>query len=160
MFDWVLNVPLLGLVGNSCSFVSHAKDELFELIYFIVNPQVLFGDKPLWKIKSACDLNMVSRPLETLFKYLKFSFRFEVFISWLVFPFLYHLKKPQKTFNFLVFSGVIKCEHSQKWVHKCSSFRSSRCSWEFRNIHRKTPSLEFLFDKVAILRPATLLKGD
>ena len=47
MFDWVLNVPLLGLVGNSCSFVSHAEDELFELIYFIVNPQVLFGDNPL-----------------------------------------------------------------------------------------------------------------
>ena len=35
-----------------------------------------------------------------------------------------------------------------------------RCSQKFRNIHRKAPVLEFSFNKVADLRPATLLKSD
>ena len=34
-----------------------------------------------------------------------------------------------------------------------------RCSYNFRKIHRKTPALESLFNKVADLRPGTLLKN-
>ena len=37
-------------------------------------------------------------------------------------------------------------------------FCKKRCSWKFRKIHRKTPVPESLFNKVAGLRPATLLK--
>ena len=36
----------------------------------------------------------------------------------------------------------------------------NRCSEKFRNILRKTPVLESLFNKVVDLRPATLLKRD
>ena len=36
----------------------------------------------------------------------------------------------------------------------------SKCSYEFRNIHRKTPVLESLFSKVKDWRPATLLQRD
>ena len=34
----------------------------------------------------------------------------------------------------------------------------NRCSYKFRNIHRKTPVLESHFNKVAGLRPVILLK--
>ena len=37
-------------------------------------------------------------------------------------------------------------------------FYKKRCSYKFRKIHRKTPVPESLFNKVAALRPATLLK--
>ena len=35
-----------------------------------------------------------------------------------------------------------------------------RCSYKFRNFHRKTPVLESFLKKIAGLRPATLLKKD
>ena len=35
-----------------------------------------------------------------------------------------------------------------------------RLSEKLRNIHRKTPALESLFNKVEGFKPATLLKGD
>ena len=35
-----------------------------------------------------------------------------------------------------------------------------RCSYKFRKIHRKTPVPESLFNKVADLRPETLLKKE
>ena len=37
-------------------------------------------------------------------------------------------------------------------------FYKESCSEKFRNIHRKTPVPESLFNKVAGLRPSTLLK--
>ena len=37
-------------------------------------------------------------------------------------------------------------------------FCRNRFSYKFRKIHRKTPVPESLFNKVAVLRPATLLK--
>ena len=37
-------------------------------------------------------------------------------------------------------------------------FREKRCSWKFHKIHRKTPVPGLFFNKVAGLRPATLLK--
>ena len=36
----------------------------------------------------------------------------------------------------------------------------NKCSWKIRNIRRKTPVLESFFNKVADIRPATLLKRD
>ena len=37
-------------------------------------------------------------------------------------------------------------------------FCKKMCSWKFHKIHRKTPVPETFFNKVAGLRPATLLK--
>ena len=42
--------------------------------------------------------------------------------------------------------------------HSSGGVLWKRCSWKFRKIHRKTPVSESLFNKVAGLRPATLLK--
>ena len=38
------------------------------------------------------------------------------------------------------------------------AFGKKMCSWEFHKIHRKTPVLDTFFNKLAGLRPATLLK--
>ena len=38
------------------------------------------------------------------------------------------------------------------------AFYKKMCSWKFHKIHRKTPVPEAFFNKVAGLRPATLLK--
>ena len=38
------------------------------------------------------------------------------------------------------------------------AFCKKMCSWKFHKIHRKTPVPETFFNKVAGLRPATLLK--
>ena len=38
------------------------------------------------------------------------------------------------------------------------AFCKKMCSWKFHKIHRKTPVPEAFFNKVAGLRPATLLK--
>ena len=40
------------------------------------------------------------------------------------------------------------------------AFCKKMCSWKFQKIHRKTPVPETFFDKVAGLKPATLLKRD
>ena len=38
------------------------------------------------------------------------------------------------------------------------AFCKKMCSWKFHKIHRKTPVPEVFFNRVAGLRPATLLK--
>ena len=43
--------------------------------------------------------------------------------------------------------------------HPPEVFCKKICSWKFRKIHRKTPVPEAFFNKVAGLRPATLLKN-
>ena len=40
------------------------------------------------------------------------------------------------------------------------SVLQNRCSWKFRNMHRKTPVLEYLFNNVVDLNAWTLLKTD
>ena len=38
------------------------------------------------------------------------------------------------------------------------AFCKKMCSWKFHKVHRKTPVPEAFFNKVAGLRPTTLLK--
>ena len=52
----------------------------------------------------------------------------------------------------------IPCFHNNSQQRPPVVFCEKRCSWKFRKTHRKTPVSESLFNTVAGLRPATLLK--
>ena len=50
-----------------------------------------------------------------------------------------------------IYFAVFQCSVAKGVLHK-------RCSERFRKVHKKTPVLESLFNKIFALRPATVLK--
>ena len=77
---------------------------------------------------------------------------------------LHGCPKPVYSFSFTVYqrylSEISNCCHHTIILQKQPPevIRKKTCSYKFRNIHRKTTVPESLFNTVAPLRPATLLK--
>ena len=63
---------------------------------------------------------------------------------------IFHLNYPISC-DLLVVKGIRNKQNASEWLlSKYLHFRNShwRCSFKFRKFHRKTPVLEYLFDKV------------
>ena len=65
---------------------------------------------------------------------------------------------PSSNFLSVVVAEVDWFQNSPNKKQPPEVFCKKRCPWKFRNIHRKTPVLESLFNKVAGLKAYNFIK--
>ena len=123
------------------------------------------------KVHSKTQLDEKKTYLFMMFFITSFFSIFPLHLRWLL-PYIIKNNSSQGLWSSATNQGLIldQCNGKVKLMtHLCCSFKTNyrsshhrtyekRCSEQFHEIHRKTPVPESFFNKIADLRPATLLK--